>query len=54
MHRNQVQRKAYITFVCISCGKQVTVYGNHKRKYCSHDCYIEHRFGHRTPVAQAE
>ncbi len=22
--------------------------------YCSHDCYIEHRFGHRTPLAQAE
>ena len=54
MHMDQVQRKAYTTFVCISCGKQVTVYGNDKRSYCSHDCYIEHRFGHRTPVAQAE
>ena len=51
---NQVQRKAYTTFVCLACGKQVTVYGNDKRKYCSHDCYIEHRFGHRTPIAQAE
>lgn len=53
-HMNQVQRKAYTSFVCLTCGKQVTVYGNDKRKYCSHECYIEHRFGHRTPLAQAE
>lgn len=44
-HADKVQRKAYITFDCLACGKQVTAYGNEKRKYCSHECYIEHRFG---------
>ena len=53
-HMDQVHRKAYTTFVCLTCGKQVTAYGNDKRKYCSHGCYIEHRFGHRTPVVQIE
>ena len=53
-HMDKVQRKAYTTFVCLTCGKRVTVYGNDKRKYCSHDCYIEHRFGHRTTVATAK
>ena len=26
------------------CGKPFTVYGNSKRKYCSHECYIRNRF----------
>ena len=42
-HMNQIQRRAYTTFVCLACGKQVTVYGNDKRKYCSHACYIGSR-----------
>ena len=53
-HMDQVQRKAYTTFVCLTCGKQVTVYGNDKRKYCSHDCYIEHRFGRRATAVPAK
>ena len=51
---DQVQRKAYTTFVCLTCGKQVTVYGNDERKFCSNECFIEHGFGHRTLAAQAE
>jgi len=30
--------------VCVRCGKEFLSYGNRKRKYCSHDCYIKARF----------
>lgn len=30
---------------CENCGKTYTVYGNTHRKYCSHECYVEARFG---------
>lgn len=31
---------------CPGCGRPL--FGNdHRRKYCSHDCYIAHRFGRR-------
>lgn len=43
-HADQVKRKAYYSFTCAYCGKQFTVYGNVKRKYCSHECYIKDRF----------
>lgn len=29
---------------CAACGKKFTAYGNSHRKYCSHACYIRHRF----------
>ena len=32
------------TFICPECGKEFTAYGNAKRKYCSHVCYIAARF----------
>lgn len=44
-HLDQVQRKANYDFVCPVCKKPFTVYGNANRKYCSHECYIEDRFG---------
>jgi hypothetical protein len=44
-HLDQVQRKANYDFICPVCKKSFTVYGNANRKYCSHDCYIEDRFG---------
>lgn len=53
-HMNQVQRKAYTAFICPTCGKEFTAYGNSKRKYCSHECYIEDRFYRRAAVATAE
>lgn len=31
--------------VCECCGKQFTAYGKSPRKYCSHACYVESRFG---------
>ncbi len=34
--------------VCENCRKTFTVYGNTPRKYCSHECYVEARFGGNT------
>lgn len=44
-HQEQVNRKANYECVCGNCGKSFISYGNKKRKYCSHECYIEDRFG---------
>ena len=44
-HLHLVNRKAMYEFVCPVCGKPFTAYGNRNRKYCSHECYIEDRFG---------
>lgn len=43
-HPEQVQKKAVYSFVCPTCGKSFTAYGNAGRKYCSHACYIAGRF----------
>ncbi len=40
-----VHRKAMYEFVCPTCGKPFSAYGNRNRKYCSHACYIEDTFG---------
>lgn len=40
-----VHRRALYDFVCPVCGRPFTAYGNRGRKYCSHECYIEDRFG---------
>lgn len=44
-HPELVNKKAIYSFKCINCDKPFTAYGNSKRKYCSHSCYISHRFG---------
>ena len=44
-HKYMVDRKAYYDFTCPNCGKEFRAYGDSKRKYCCHECYIEHRFG---------
>ena len=31
-------------FTCKRCGKEFTAYGNSRRQYCSHECYISDRF----------
>lgn len=31
-------------YVCLCCGKEFSLYGETVRKYCSHSCYISHRF----------
>lgn len=44
-HLDQVDRRAMHEAVCANCGRTFLVYGRAARKYCCHDCYIEHRFG---------
>ena len=44
-HADRIDRKAIYEFICAGCGKSFTAYGNSKRKFCSHSCYVAHRFG---------
>ena len=44
-HMDLVARKAMYEYTCPTCGNTFSAYGNRKRKYCSHDCYIADRFG---------
>lgn len=46
-HPEMVNRKAVYEFTCACCGKPFSAYGNAHRKYCSHACYIEGRYGRR-------
>lgn len=44
-HLDLVKREAIYTHECPYCGKEFQVYGDKRRKYCSHACYIAGRFG---------
>lgn len=44
-NRNKVRQTAWYEFRCDHCGKSSRSYGNRHRKYCSHSCYIQSRFG---------
>ena len=44
-HQGLVKRNANYHFICPTCGKEFTAYGNEHRKYCCHACYIKDRFG---------
>ena len=44
-HPDRLNRKAVYQFTCPHCRKPLSAYGNSKRKYCSHVCYISDRFG---------
>ena len=44
-HLDKVDRRAIREVTCAGCGKTFLVYGQAARKYCSHACYIRHRFG---------
>ena len=35
---------AFYKITCVYCGKEFVVYGNKKRKYCCHECYVHDRF----------
>lgn len=41
--RNKSETAIY-HYTCPHCGKEFSTYGNKKRKFCSHDCYIKSRF----------
>lgn len=43
-HPDKVNRKAVYSFTCSCCGLSFTAYGNIRRKYCSHECYVNFRF----------
>lgn len=40
----KINPDAVYEFHCQYCGKIFTAYGNKKRHYCSHDCYVRDRF----------
>ncbi len=42
---DKVKRNAVYEFTCPHCKKQFKVYGNSRRKYCCHECYVADRFG---------
>lgn len=41
--KNQ-NEKAIYNYTCRYCGRDFSAYGNRNRKYCSHSCYIKHRY----------
>ena len=45
---NQDKRKknciAIYKYICLNCNKEFSCYGNKRRKYCSHNCYIKSRY----------
>lgn len=43
-HTDRVNKKAVYSYKCPNCGREFTAYGNSKRKYCCHSCYISFRF----------
>lgn len=43
-HQDLVKRKAYYIHRCACCGRKFVSYGNKNTKFCSHSCYIKHRY----------
>lgn len=46
-HPDLIKRRAFYQFSCTRCGAKFEAYGNSTRRYCTHSCYIQHRFGTR-------
>lgn len=46
-HREAGKRLAIYEFTCAYCALPFSAYGNQDRKYCSHACYVRHRFATR-------
>ena len=44
MHPELIHKAAFYPATCAHCGQEFQSYGNRKRKYCSHACYIAARF----------
>lgn len=51
-HPQLIERKAFYLAVCSYCGKEFGSYGNNKRKYCCHACYIAARFRKRAETVE--
>lgn len=43
--KGKPREKSIHVLVCKFCGKTFTSWGEHGRKFCSHECYIKSRFG---------
>ena len=43
-HRDLLKSKAKVEHTCASCGKHFMGYERQRRKFCSHTCYIAHRY----------
>ena len=43
-NKDQIKKKAIYIIKCSNCGLKFESYGNSKRKFCSHKCYIDSRF----------
>ena len=44
-HRDLMRHPSFVATTCPVCGRVFSDYAGHKRKYCSHACYISHRYG---------
>ena len=44
LHPELIHKAAFYPAICAHCGQEFQSYGNRKRKYCSHACYIAARF----------
>jgi len=44
-NKDSLNKKAFYIISCSYCGIIFDSYGNSRRKYCSHLCYISARFG---------
>jgi endogenous inhibitor of DNA gyrase (YacG/DUF329 family) len=42
---NLIKHISFVSLICPACGKTFSDYKGHHRKYCSHACYIGHRYG---------
>ena len=43
-HRELLRSTARVEYTCVCCGKHFMGYEWQRRKYCSHACYIAHRY----------
>ena len=43
-HRDLIKSKAKLEYSCACCGKHFMGYARQQRKFCSHACYIAHRY----------
>lgn len=44
-HRDHMRRKAIYYLSCAYCKSDFESYGNKRRTYCCHECYIRARYG---------
>lgn len=43
-HQDELHSKSLITRKCLYCGNEFKSYKSKDKKYCSHNCYLNHRF----------